>query len=441
MKNLVNSERRLVKKFFRNDNFLRIFSLVIAILFYVTINGVSSVWSELFLTSSYINSVPVNVIYDDEEYVITGLVSEVNVKVTGSKTNVESVLKQKNTITATLEIPTTEEGDKEINPNNFKFNYNGNVKFEPIVSSFTVSVQKKVTKSFPIELTYVNGASLTEGYLLSTPELSMQSVEITGGSQDIGAVDRVNALVDLDFINELKDGETEIVVPGKLVAYDKNGEVLTVKMKFSEISVTQPIKKETRQLPVEYIFTNNNTSNYVSSACDSAEIVQCEKAESNSLEYKETVQVFGDLEEIDKLTKVQYKIDMHNMNSTEEELEATAILPNGVYVTNATKKVVVKTEPGTTKTIENIPVRITGLDSTLSVKAKDETNALVTIKITGAASVVNEITNSDVNLYVDLSSVTTTGEIQVPINYKVNEYVTVELLTERATLIVSEAQS
>lgn len=429
MKNLLQVENKVFKKYLSNDNILKIVALVSAVLLFFAINGEGGSFSAYFSSTASIQGVPLEVVYDEDQYVVTGLPDEVNVLISGPDANVTAAQRKKDTLTATLNLDISDEGSKTVDANEMTFTSIGEVNISPVIKSYDVEVQNKISKDIPINVNYVNAGDLTEGLMLDEPVLSDDLVTAVGGSQDINSIEEVKAIVDLSQLNNAEDDSVEI--EAKLQAYDDQGDkVSNITLSQETVNVTQAFSHNSVTLPINYVFTNLPSNQYISSICDKDDVKSCESSDGSS--YKATVEVFGDREKIDSMTGgVEYRINMANINNNNNQVEATAVLPEGVYTQNATQTVTVTMEDGVTKTLSDVPITEENLADGLEAKMVDSSDAFIDVKVTGAKSVIENIDGSNVTIVVDLDGYKSGDTATVPLQVDVADYVTAEPAKEK----------
>ncbi len=435
MKKILQSEGKLFKKYLTNDNILKLVSLILATLLFFAVNGDGSSFAEYFSSSTTIEGVPLEVVYDDN-YVVTGLPDEINVLISGPEANVSAAKRKQDTLKATLNIDINEEGAKTVEASQITFNSIGDVNVAPIVKEYDVDIQNKITKDMPIKVNYVNSEELTDGVMLEDPSLSKDIITVTGGSQDVSKIEEVKAIVDLSTINKAESNSVKI--DAKLNAYDDSGLIVdNINLSETSITVTQKFTRNEVTLPINYTFTNTPSDQYVSLVCDQEDVKLCESSDGSS--YKATVSVFGDRDTIDQLTNgVEYRINLANMNMNNNKVEATAVLPEGVYTKTPSQTVTVTLESGTTKTLKNIPINEQNLSNGLTAKVVDSSDAFIDVKITGAQSTIDNIKGTNVSITVDLDGYKAGDIATIPLQVQVADYVTAEPVKQSVEIEISE---
>lgn len=435
MKNILQVENNVVKKYLTNDNILKVVALVSALLIFFAVNGEGTSFAEYFSSSINIDDVPLEVTYDDK-FVITGLPETVNVMVSGPDANIEAAKRKKDLLTAALDINVTEEGSRTVDTNEITFSSIGDVTISPIVKSYDIEVQNKISKDMPITVNYVNASDLSEGLMLEEPKLSEDMVTVTGGSQEVSKIEEVKAIVDLSSLNSAEGDSSKI--EAKLNAYDDQGAVVEgVSMSAEIITVTQGFTINSVTLPVNYTFTNQPADQYVTLVCDKEDAKACQ--DSDGSQYKSTVSVFGNKEKIEEMTNgVEFRINLANMNVNNNQVEATAVLPEGVYTQNLTQTVTVTLEEGVSKTLKDLPLINENLDDGLVAKAVDSKDAFIDVKITGAKSTIENIDGNNIAVTIDLDGYKAGDTAVVPVKVEVADYVSAVPTQETVEIEISK---
>lgn len=435
MKNILQVEDKIVKKYLTNDNILKVVALVSALLIFFAVNGQGTSFAEYFSSSITIEDVPLEVTYDDG-YVVTGLPETVSVIASGPSGNVEAAKRKEDLLKASLDLDVTEEGSRTIDANKITFSSIGDVTIAPIIDTYDIEVQNKISKDIPISVDYVNSGDLSEGMMLEDPVLSDDMITVTGGSQDVSKIEDVKAIVDLSTLNGAADNSAKI--DAQLNAYDDTGAIVdNVTMNKKSITVTQDYTVNSVTLPVNYTFTNKPTDSFVSLVCDKEDVTACQKSDGS--QYKATVAVFGNKEKIEEMTSgVEFRINLANMNVNNNQVEATAVLPEGVYTQTPTQTVTVTMEAGESKTLKDVPIVEQNLDDGLVAKTVDSKDAFIDVKVSGAKSTLDQIDGNNVTVTVDLSGYKAGDVAVVPLQVKVADYVTAVPTQDTVEIKISE---
>lgn len=435
MKSILKIEDNIVKKYLTNDNILKVVALVSALLIFFAVNGEGTSFAEYFSTSITIEDVPLEVVVD-EGYIVTGVPEKINVIVSGPDANVEAAKRKQDLLKATIEINVTEEGSRTIDASEISFSSIGDVTVAPIIKMYDIEVQNKITKDLPISVNYVNASDLAEGVMLDEPVLANDMITITGGSQDVSKIEDVKAIVDLSKLNDA-DGKS-MEIEAKLNAYDDQGALVdNIVLGSSTVKVTQKFTVNSVTLPVNYTFANKTNDQYVSLVCDKEVLDACK--ETDGSQYKAEVEVFGNKDKIEEMTSgVEFRINLANVNLNNNQVTATAVLPEGVYTKTPSQTVTLTMEAGVTKTLKDVPVVEQNLGEGLVAKVVNSKDAFIDVKITGAQSTIDQIDGSNITINVNLEGYKAGDIAVVPVQIKVGDYVTAEPAQETVEIEITE---
>jgi YbbR domain-containing protein len=426
--------REKIEKLLKNDIALKIISLVLALVLFVSINQIGNpIWNDIFKSTEYIQSVPIQLEYDEDKYVVTGVPDAIPVTITGTENNVASEKRRQESLVGVLSLESRTAGEYEIDTNQIDFNTQTSVIVDPAVENFDIKIQQKVTKEVPITVNYINGEGAASGYILESPKLSQSTVKVTGGNEDVDSIVSVMGFIDLSTLQVNEDSlsqEFEV----SLVAYDANGDVVpNVELETKKITVVQDYEVNFVELPVNYEYVNNQTGKYVSSICEVSAAIDCSSTSQT------TVKVYGDSNKIKNIDSITYKIDLTGFKGTTGEVVGTPVLDSGVYVMGDYEKTYnITLEEGVTKEIENVPFQVINLNPTLQAKTAPGETATIDVTVTGAASVVEALTKDDIILSLDLSDVSKPGSYSIPIRVKTLGDYDYELSKDRMNIEVWE---
>ncbi len=117
--------------------------------------------------------------------------------------------------------------------------------------TITVTIEKKVTKTFTVE-PVISGADLKEGYSIASLEADPQKVAITTGDRTLNDIDRVVAVIDPNEI-----GTSSSTVKGTIQAWDTAKNALAILPDPETVNVTVTLEAPTKQ--VELFVTQQGT--------------------------------------------------------------------------------------------------------------------------------------------------------------------------------------
>ena len=185
---------------FRSVWFIRIISLILAGLLWVTVNVDDNMDSDsLFFNDSssdmeVMDNVPLEIRFDSEEYVVSGLPQEVSVTVEGPASAVTPVVRQEN-FEVFVDLNGYGPGTHEVSLQHSGISNQLAVTIEPKV--IEVTIEEKVSENFSVNVDYINETKLSSDLVLGEAEASPAEVQITGSESVVDRVASVKAIIDV----------------------------------------------------------------------------------------------------------------------------------------------------------------------------------------------------------------------------------------------------
>lgn len=404
-----------ISKLLQNNTVLKGLAFLISfVLFLIITQTGSPFWQDIFQESQVVTDVRVTAQYDKDEYYITGVPDKMPITIKGSENQLIAAKNQANAMNVMIDLNGYEPGKYQISSSDMNFDVPAGVKANSVVSEYEITIQKRGSQNFPIELTYAD-TQLKNGFMFDTPKLDNSYINIVGGTETLSTIANVQAIVDLNGIDTSKSsGNANLTAQVK--AYDVKGNIVDdIEMEKETMGVEISYNSDTKEVPVSYQFTGQG-DDYVASICPSGETCDPNK--------QSTLKIFGDEKKVKEVTdvgSVKYSIDLSKVNQDSGKVPGVAILPKGVFIVGGNSRDFdVKLEPGISKTID-VNISTQGLNSKFSIKAVDKNSVTVPVEVTGASSVINSLTPEDIVARIDLSKVTEPGEYEVPITIQTSK--------------------
>lgn len=419
-------------KFMSSTWFMRGASLVIAVLLFTSVNFEFKSDRKVleFSTSPEINSVtienvPVEVYYDTENLVVSGIPDSVDVTLKGAKSLLTAAKNQRDfTVYLDLSDPNITLGKRTAT---FKI-ANLNEKLIATIDPeyVEVKIQEKVTKEFSIDAEY-NHSVLEDGYLAEDPVVEPRMVKVTGAKEIIDQISYVKAIIDLDNgVNETVTREATVQ------ALDRNLNKLDVIVEPASVDVTLKVSipdKKVKITPVQKGKLKDGLA-----------------IKSMSVEPKD-ITIYGKQEELDKIDEIDLDVDVTNVTGdTEVELN----LPKTENVKGMSARTVkvridiekegdIETETDTeevaisSKKLNDLLIGINGSEKNQRVEIEP---IQTDITLFGKSQDLEDITSSDIELSVDVSQLTE-GKHEVEVSVKAPSSIEWELSSPIATVSIS----
>lgn len=410
-------EKKLLSKISKNSTYLKLTSLAIAIILFLSLNGSGILGiGNLFTTNKYISNIPVNIVSDDGK-IVTGIPKTIGVNIIGSEANVKSFEQNHQNIEASVNLSGKDDGEYKINSDEIKFSKNYGVEIQPLVSNYNVTIDTLTEITMPVNIEYIN-KDKNQSVLIASPEVESSTVTFAVGQMQKENIANVKVILDISNIDTSKN-KTEYIYNEKIKVYNKDGELMELPNELPEYKVTLPYELKSVLKPVKYQILNNKTDEYVSFVCK-------EGSETYNENCQDTINVYGDEEKIQNTDYIIYNVDLSNFDKNSPTVLATPSLESGVFVgNNKSYNVKVGMEEGTTKTFKNNSIIVENLSNELEAVNLEKLN--LSIKITGSKSIVDKMTQKDFQIYVDAEDITDPNIVKVPLKVYINNLLTYTL--------------
>ena len=329
---------------------------------------------------------PVNIIYNQENYVVEGVPETVDITLIGSKSNLY-IAKQTGDHKVELDLTHYTPGTYKV-----KLKYNhamSNVSYKLDPSTITIKISEKEMEEFDLSYDLLNENKLDQKLSIENVKLSESEVIVKGSKETLETISNVKALIDLEAANLTNKGEYE-VDSIKLVAYDNDGnKVNNVEMVPNDIKATIKVDSYSVELPVKVITSGNITTGYALSSITST---------------VSKVTVYGEQKILDKLTNIEAKLDVSGLSSDKTFNGIELIKPSGVrYMSDKTTSITVTLDTETSKEFTGIEIESVNLANQYSVSALTENDRVITVIAKGVSSALETLESSKIKAYIDLS--------------------------------------
>lgn len=388
---LKNNSNR-IEKILNRPNILLYLALIFAITMFFLVDRevINLVQNE----AEVIANQPVKVLYNEEAYVVEGIVENVDIILTGNKSAIY-LAKQLGGHEVVLDLTDYKPSNSSYR---VKLTYNqtvDSIKYKIDPTYVNVKIKNKVSKLFAVSYELLNENKLNEKVSVGNVELSKSEVVVKGSEDALDKIATVKALVDLNNSDYSDAGmyETDNI---PLVAYDDKGNLLTnVEIVPSTISASVTLDTYKATVPIKVL----TTGSLVTGKAISGVTINGNNSYS--------VDIYGEKSIIDSITSVPVTIDVNGLgNSGSKSYNVTVTKPTGVrYISETSAKINISFGDEKQKTLEISDVHSRNLDSNLSVNFPP-TNGNIAVQVKGVESVINSITEDNISAYVDLAGYT-----------------------------------
>lgn len=386
-----------IEKILNRPNILLYLSLIFAIVMFFLVDRevINLVQNE----AEVIANQPVKVLYNEEAYVVEGLVDKVDIILTGNKSAIY-LAKQLGEHNVVLDLTDYKPSNSSYR---VKLTYNqtvDSIKYKIDPTYLTVTIKNKVSKLFSVSYDLLNESKLNEKLSVENVSLSKSEVVVKGSEDALNKIATVKALFDLNNPDYSDAGtyETDNI---PLAAYDEKGVLLTnVEIVPSTISANITLDSYKATVPIKVLTTGNLVT---------GKAISDVTINGNS---NYSVDIYGEKSVIDNITNVPVTIDVDGLgNSGSKSYNVTVTKPNGVrYISDSNAKININFGDEKQKELNISVITNRNLDNNLIVNLTD--NNSIPVQVKGVENVINSISEENVSAYVDLAGYTV-GEYEV----------------------------
>lgn len=391
-----------------NPWLLRITALVLAIMLFFVVRPDGSSTNDVDSTASgmkeqILEDVPVELRYDDSNFVVSGVPQTVDVKIEGpigivittqTGRNFKVVLNVKDKPTGEHTIAFEPEGfsDKlavEVEPKNVK-----------------VKVEERITKDVRVE-PEINESQIAEGNFVKAMTTEPQTVTVSGAKSAIESINYVKATVSAD-----KGVSKNFEKSAGVKIFDRDLNILNVDVEPKTVKVKVEIGEYNREVPVVVNQKGKVAKGYLVSSL----VPKTKK-----------VLIYGSKTDIDQIQAVTVDADISDLKKS-ATLEGKLQLPKGVTsmsVSSIDVKATIKKDTDEdsdeeeeevaiaadedsvgTKTFKNINIQLSGMDTEqFEQEFLEPETGQVNIDAEGEEAEIANLNEADINVFVDASEV------------------------------------
>lgn len=401
-----------IERILNRPNVLIYVSLFCAIIIFVLIDSKSM--NLLSDEAEILSGQKVNVIYNEEAYVVEGVPSSVDITLIGRKSDLY-LAKQIGEHEVVLDLSDYKPGTYKV-----KLQYNHsidtvNYKLDP--STINVKISKKVSVEKDIEYDLLNEDKLNKKLSIKSVKLDRNSVFVRGSEETLNKIAKVKALIDLKAANLTEKG-TFTVDSIILVAYASDGTIIeNVETVPAKINASVTVDSYYAELPVKVTTTGNLKNGYAISSLTSS---------------VQKVSVYGDEDVIKNLKYIEASLSVDDL-STNKTTAVTLTKPSGVrYMNETTTNVDIKLEQEISKEFEGIGIEHVNLANGYTAGIASGSDNTATVIAKGVESVLNSFDQTKIIATVDLSGLTAgTHEVEVKVT---SDDVRVKLIPKTSTV-------
>lgn len=335
-------------------------------------------------TAEVFKDQPINVIYNEEQYVVEGLPEKVDVTLIGSKADLY-IAKQSSNNGVNVDLTGLSPGTHRVN---IEYNQGKKgIEYSVNPSVATVIIYKKVSDTRTLSYDIINNNKLDNTLVVNSVKLSTDEVTIRGAEYKINQVATVKALIDVDALSKKETG-TQTLNDISLKAYDNQGNVVDVEFVPSKISADVDLSSPSKVVSLNFVPKGDLATG---------------KAISGYSFSQNEVTIYGDSEILSSINTLDVEVDVSNLTSN-TSFKAEIKKPTGVKSISANYVTVTLsiTDSSSEPIKFNIPLTGINVGDGLIAQPIDNDNGFIVVEVQGANSILSSITESDITAYVNL---------------------------------------
>ena len=350
----------------------------------------------------------VEVIYNEERFVLEGIPETVDITLIGSKADLYFAKQSQSKHNVKVDLSDIKE------PGTYKvdLNYDGtqSKKIESSVnpSQATVIVYLKESENRSLSYNVINTDHLDNTIDIDKVELNIDQVVISGARYKIDQVATVEALIDVDKLPSTSVGK-QTLDEITLKAYDASGNIVDVEINHSEkIKAEVTLSSSSKEVPLNLVLKND---------------MPFGKAISGYTFSKDTVMAYGSSETLSNLEKNGINIEFDAGKLDKNYSDTVEIpIPSGVKKLDVNSVLLNINVTNSVTSTKNLNLKITALNvpSGYTAGAESSQDSEVLVKPTCAENICNSLKEADIEAYVDLSEYAKSGPgtYEVPVQIK-----------------------
>src|SRR5690625_422922 len=366
---------------FQNKWFVGVISFIfaVALFLYVDIESNPAKKDASILPSvsqeiQKLDDVPLDVRMDTEQYVVSGVPEYITVSFEGKSTVLNRFLTQNN-YHFFVDLTDYEAGEHSVDIEYENIPEDLKVYIEP--KTIDVSIEKRASREFDIEIDYVNLDQLPIGYELGDPEITPGKVTLISSEEELERVAMVKVYVDVADLREpIKNREVPISVS------DIQGNVLNVGMDPTSVMISIPVERPSKKVPVTIQTSGSLPDGY----------------QIKSMTTIDEIDIFGKRDVLENIGELTTKEINLSQLTKSEEIEVELEVPENVAVND--DKVTVKIDLQLEKTFEKNSIEINGSDDA-EITFVSPSNGEIDITAIGSVETIRALQKEDIVAKID----------------------------------------
>ncbi|SDN85301.1 CdaR family protein [Alkalicoccus daliensis] len=386
-------------KLFSKGWFIKLTSIVIAVMLFLMVNMENQAANQtgagipgITDGERVMEEVPLNIYYDEENYVLTEAPETVQVNMRGP----QNVLTLAQVTQGQQEVFVDLEGE-EAGVHYARVEHRGfqpDLRLSIVPLTVRVTLQERQTTSFPVDVELENEGDIAEGYTAGEPVVEPSTVDVTAAEGMVNQVAEARVTIDLAGHSE------DFTESASVVLYDDAGNELDITADPPAVDVMVPVTSPNKEVPLRSSREGSLTEGV---AIDSINL------------NPEAVTIYGP---VDVLNEISF-IDIADINLSEIEgdsrLEVEVPVPEGVERVEPEQVIIeIETTSEEERNFSDFPVDVEGLGNDYNIEFPDLTDNEFTLEVRGSAELLERLDRTDFTAFIDVEGLEP-GEHSVPL--------------------------
>lgn len=372
------------EKWLNKRNTLVFISLLISVLLFFYVDSRAN--TVIDSSAEVLRNQIVEATYNKEAYVIEGIPETADVTLIGRTVDLY-LAKQLSTGKVTVDLSGLKEGTHKVDLNYESAINSVSYNLDP--SSITIIVYPKVSATKTITIDVINRDKLDSRLSVQSVSIDKEEVIVKGAEHNLEKVATVKALVDIGDIVDPTAG-VNTLKDVKLVAYDKEGNVVDVEMVPEKVVATVNIESYSGEAKLKIIPTGE---------------LAFGKAISSITSSVNSIKIYGDQNVVSEYVDSYIPIEV-DVTGLSEDKSYTVIVPTPEGIREVSEKtltVKISLSDEESMEVEDIKIDAINLGPNLKAAAVGENSSKTTVIVKGTKDVLEAIDSSGVKAVVDLS--------------------------------------
>lgn len=383
---LIGNSNIKVEKWLSKSTTLLFLSLFLSIIIFVVVDRKMITFSSQ--SAEVLKEQPINVIYNEEQYVVEGLPDTVDVTLIGNKADLY-IAKQSSSDGVTIDLTGLTPGTHRVN---IEYEQGlSEIEYSVNPSVATVIIYKKVSDTRDLTYDLVNTSKLENTLIVNNVTMNVDEVTIRGAEYKIEQVTTIKALIDLEQLSG-KEAGTQTVNDIELKAYDVKGNIVDVEFVPSKVNAQIELSSPSKVVPLNFVPEGTLPTG---------------KAINKYSFDQSQITIYGDSTVLENINSIDVKVDISDIKDN-AEFKVEIPKPTGVKTMNTNYVTVsLQLTDSSSEPIE-FEIALTGknVGEGLIAQPIDKENGFITVEVQGASSVISSIDKEDILVYVDLEGLT-----------------------------------